>query len=186
MNKNIYYLVRWMYNDKDFFLLWYDGGANPDGYVLRNQKEPTLLITRTKNEITEYAQKYGFRLSPQGESVLDFNELSKALKRLRPNRHLSQKMSEVFLNFWNTLDDISSSTKIQLISQDLFHKEDLDRLYEKLFYGNNLPPVTPEGSEYFPILVDKEQGIIRNFFRHAIKTISTMIDIGLEKNGEFI
>ena len=176
MNECLCYLVRWVHEEKNLFLLWRDGGKQPDHYVLRDQDEHLLLITRTKKEIIEYAKKHNLQSSQQAEYVLDFNELNKVLKRLRPNKSLSQKMSEVLLHFWNMLDDVSNSVKTQIIPVDCFDKKELDKLYEKLFYGNNLPPVTPEGSKYFPILVSKELNILRKLFRHAIAILSKMMD----------
>jgi hypothetical protein len=176
MNARRCYLVRWIYEGKNLFLLWRYGEKGPDYYVLRDQDEPVLLMTSTRKEIIDHAKKRDLQTSQDAEHVLDFTDLDKVLRRMRPGKYFSQKMSEVLLNFWNMLDDVSNSVKIQLIPVDCFDKKDLDKLYEKLFFGNNLPSVTPEGSKYFPIMIAKELKILRKLFRQAIATLPKIMD----------
>jgi len=57
---------------------------------------------------------------------------------------------DVLLNAWNAFSDISSSFQgndAPFAKADFAHKS----IYDKLFWGNNLPSVTPVGERYDPI-----------------------------------
>ena len=45
---------------------------------------------------------------------------------------------------------------------------DIDSAYEKLFYGNNLPAVTPDGASFHPLLSDGERAALRALLRNAV------------------
>jgi hypothetical protein len=80
----------------------------------------------------------------------------------------------LLLEAWNTFDDVSHTVNKSIMPIGLFSKKEVDKLYEKIFYGNNLEPVTPE-EKYFPVLVAKEQKIIRTLFNEAAKELSLII-----------
>jgi hypothetical protein len=163
-------------DSRRFFLLWVSAGKERDYYVLCKHDPPQLLLARSEEEITEYADRHGLQLSNQPMDIFDFNVLNGVLAGLRPGKPLSENAARELLNIWNTLDDVSYSLNNDIMSVDLFLKEDVDKLYEKIFYGNNLPSVTPEGKKYSPLFEAKERSILRSLFRHAIKEITGIVD----------
>lgn len=77
-----------------------------------------------------------------------------------------------FLNVWNLLDDVSHSVKGNFDSD----RKATTKIYDKLFWGNNLLSVTPEGKSYKPIWSKKEIETIRDvllnglaMFRNSLK-----------------
>lgn len=180
MSAPLYYIVCWLLNNQKLFLLWVDGGKRPDYYVL-HEKSMKLLIFQTNEEMASYTEKHKMELVDQPADVIDFNKSNIALTALRPNMPLSLAKAELLLNVWNALDDVSRSTNVQLIPVNLCTQENMDKLYEKLFYGNNLPSVTPEGKKYFPLFDAEERSILRKLFRGAITNLVTLVNIDSKK-----
>jgi hypothetical protein len=67
------------------------------------------------------------------------------------------------LDGWNTLIDVAESVPF---GTEVFlqHKRKHFAIYEKLFYGCNLPKITPEGQEYFPVWCQPEVAAMRHLF----------------------
>jgi hypothetical protein len=72
----------------------------------------------------------------------------------------------VLLNAWNAFSDAANSAQ----RESAFSKLNLSNkhLYNKIFWGNNLPAVTPEGEHYDPIWVDEELNALRSIFATGI------------------
>jgi hypothetical protein len=163
-------------DDRRFFLLWCDGGNERDYYVLCKHESPQLLLARSKEEVIEYADRHGLQVSDQPTHIVDFNVLNGVLAGLRPGKPFSENAARELLDIWNTLDDVSHSLNKCIMPVDLFSKEDVDNLYEKIFYGNNLPSVTPEGKKYSPLFDAKERSILRSLLGHAIKEVTGIVE----------
>ena len=173
MSREKHYLVCWLLNNHKLYLLWCDGGSKPDYYVLSNDEQKgQLLITLTKQEIKNCAEKKSLWLSQQPPYIFDFDALKTCLGRIRSDRPISQQFSELFLEAWNILDDVSYSTNIQLIPIDLISHVDINRVYEKLFFGNNLSAVMPSHKKYHPILDVEERKALKMMFNYAINKIN--------------
>jgi hypothetical protein len=73
-------------------------------------------------------------------------------------RHASSTAIDchAFLDAWNLFTDLSQSVHGNFDHQ---HKR-TQRVYEKLFWGNNLPSVTPPGKHYTPHWSDQEVVLI--------------------------
>lgn len=176
MSRKKHYLVCWLLNNHKLYLLWCDGGSKPDYYVLSNdEKKGQLLIALTKQEIKNCAEKKSLWLSQQPPYIFDFDALKTYLGRIRSDRPISQKFAELLLESWNILDDVSYSTDTQLIPIDLISHVDINRVYEKLFCGNNLPSMTPSYKKYHPILDVEEKGILKKMFNYAMNRINEIV-----------
>jgi hypothetical protein len=175
MKTNLCYIDCWRLDNKQIYLLWCDGEPNPDYYVVNDCFEPRLLTTSTKEALVECANKRDLQISDQPVNVLDFDAVEKRLAAIRLDRSLPMKSSVLFLNIWNTLDDVSHSISQDLMASDLYSSEELNYLYEKLFFGNNLESITPEGKKYYPILVAREREILRNLFGAAIEKLRVLV-----------
>ena len=62
----------------------------------------------------------------------------------------SAKTRKVLLEGWNFLEDLARSLDIDE-SIAIFKSQILSKMYNKLFFGNNLPSVTPDGKSYTPM-----------------------------------
>ena len=76
------------------------------------------------------------------------------------------------LTVWNILDDVSMSVNGNFDSK----KKRTNKIYDKIFFGNNLPAITPKGESYKPIWSKAERDVIRevlsfgfDIFRKAVR-----------------
>ncbi|MDE6797246.1 MAG: hypothetical protein K2J36_04460 [Ruminococcus sp.] len=88
--------------------------------------------------------------------------------------HQKEMDCEFLIDFWNMFSDIANSVGKEL---EPIKTRRINRCYNKLFWGLNLPTVTPEGCEYEPVFTKRERKLIREIMRRGL-------DI-FEKNSEW-
>ena len=159
----IYYAVRYHLDNQDRYLLWHsndaDGIKEADGVALT--QEGNIPVFRTQQSLLDYAQSK--RLLLVQESPPDFINLDVVktwLKRKRP----AQLDCIAFLSAWNLFADISMSIGGSFDP----NKDNTRKIYSKLFWGNNLPAVTPVGRHYEPLWSGLESRIIRQVLSEGL------------------
>jgi hypothetical protein len=158
-----------------FFLLWCDGESERDYYLLSNKNPPQLFFTRTERRLEDYANSQDLYLASERLVTYDFNATLRLLDKLNPDKPQSKNSCILLLETWNALDDVSNSIKKSMIPMGYFRKNDIEILYKKIFFGNNLPSLTPEGKSYSPVLTAKECKIAKKIFRTAILRLATLV-----------
>ena len=164
-SKEFNYIVLLKTGSQHYYLLWRDGGETPDGFVLLSEM-PCFLSGRTLEDLLDKAEKFGLQVVEQEPVTTDMNKIFKALAALRPQRPSSQRTCQLLLDGWNTLEDMARSIGINQNVTNLSTNKILRIAYDKLFYGNNLPSVTPENKSYRPLFSSDERKVIRAYFRH--------------------
>ena len=151
----VFYPVRYRLDNTERFLLWHsasdDGDDEADGVVTQANKVP---VFRSLQSLLAYAQSTG--LSPVDEgnpAFFDLDAVKRWLRRKRPAR----LDCVVFLNAWNLLADLSASVKGDFDPD----KDETGRVYLKLFWGSNIPAITPPGKHYDPVWPGRESRMIR-------------------------
>lgn len=129
--KRTYYLCRLQLGGH-WFVIWFTN--DHDG--LLHDSNGRLLAFSTADAALTHAAKLGVMVEPDPPIEYDFDSLA---------RWCEQPSAETidcseFLNAWNMLGDAGT-----LPTRNLGK-----RVYEKLFWGNNLPAVTPPGETYTP------------------------------------
>lgn len=164
------YPVCLVIDGQGYFLLWKDGGDKPDEYV--TVKESTsFLVETTAALLLNKAKALGFSIYEQEPEVIDFDKMFKSLSALRSDRHISQYSCQILLMGWNTLEDLARSIHISI---DLFDSNVggiLTNAYDKLFYGNNIPSVTPKDKHYVPVFGNDERKYVRLYLRSLWREI---------------
>lgn len=146
------------------FLLWKEGASEgePDTFIcLPNSK--CLLITNTLAELHHEAIKLGLQVADQEPTLIDIDAMLKALAGLRNNRSCSELTSSRLLEGWNGLDDLAQTLGMDTHIHDAEETRVLNYAYEKIFFGNNLPSVTPSNKTYFPIFSEVERRLLRRY-----------------------
>jgi hypothetical protein len=77
---------------------------------------------------------------------------------------------DLILNFWNTIGDVAKSLGIEFYGNE--RNSILNTIYDKLFFGNNLPVVTPEGKSYHPLWEFGEIQEIRKVIQDGIRIVN--------------
>ncbi len=173
----IYYAVRYHLDNLDRYLIWYTKGETPeapddepvvDGVTLvSNGKMP---VFRDLASLVAYAEANG--LSPLEVEDPAFYNLDTVIKWMRRKRP-AKLDCEVFLDAWNLLADIS-------VTVDGDFDPDWDRTQKinaKLFWGNNLPAMTPIGRYYVPIWPGRENRIIREVMGDGLQMFRSLISL---------
>lgn len=128
----VYYCI-WYTNDRDG-LLASDGQitsfpSSADRTVYAKARLPNLRVSRAKTELFS--------------SIKQFRK--KARTRRRAEGYFLCDCAYV-LEMWNLYADAAASVNAEFYG----NRRALCGIYDKLFWGNNIPAVTPEGAEYMP------------------------------------
>lgn len=156
------YYPYWYHLDKaDFYLLWCtdisDDGTDPDGVVL--DETGFILTFRHVDDLRAEAARRGFRVEPgMNQEPLDLD----ALERWLASARKTTVDCETFLNAWNLFSDLATTVQGRTAHTDGQRE---GRIYDKLFWGNNLPALTPPGKHYEPIWSKSEVGKMRNVLK---------------------
>jgi len=136
-----YYLYQIRLDGTDRYLIWYTD--DQDGFLLC--AEARACCFDSAESARAFTAREQVNVGPD-PAVLDLDEVQKWLEAAT----IDDVDCVLLLNAWNTFTDMAASTG------RTFEPPDLDRIYEKLFWGNNLPPVTPPGEHFTPAWTDDE------------------------------
>jgi hypothetical protein len=154
------YPYAYTYKGKKTILIWQTNGR--DTFKLVSPKRllqaPTLMNLKRQLR-TEAAQVHW---SERAE--IDFDKFWTALENLRSNRASSRRTCSVLLKGWNFIEDMGRTFNLKKEMKRLRSKL-LDKAYEKIFYGCNLPSVTPNGKSYSPLWSTAEIKALRTEHR---------------------
>jgi hypothetical protein len=160
-----YYAYWYRLDDKDSFLIWFSN--ENDGFVVdENGLIPSFV---NLSGLQKYANEKQMDVDVENSELLNLDVVQSWLN------NSEQKIADYnpFLNAWNLFEDISVSTNGNFDANKKLTKE----IYNKIFWGCNIPAVTPEGKSYEPIWTKKELKIICEtldfgfqIFKEKIKT----------------
>lgn len=144
MNRN--YFILWYRLDRvDSYLIWYTNDF--DGVVVDNSEQ--VIMFKYIPLLRKYADKCGLHIEEEEPGLHNLD----AVKDWIENPSKTDINCDILLSAWNLFIDIASSVQDVTFDRD---REKTDLIYEKLFWGNNLPAVTPPGKHYKPNWTDDE------------------------------
>ena len=73
----------------------------------------------------------------------------------------------VVLGLWNIFLDLHNTVGKSFVGD----REEFDKIYEKLFYGNNLPTINPTGEKYIPSFSEDEIALIKKLLKGGINML---------------
>jgi hypothetical protein len=155
---------------RSHYLLWREGEGAPDEYVIRPGSSQ-FLMANSLAELLAHAKHFGFRVADSEPVLIDLDEMFRVLAALRENRASSKQTCQALLEGWNALEDMSRAVDISVTGDALYQKEALRSAYDKLFYGNNLPAITPPNRSYAPLFTSEERKSMRMYLRATWKRI---------------
>ena len=135
-----HYKLWYRYNAVDRYLLWYsdeqDGIVDSDGCI------PSF---RTESALLAYADSLSVTVEAEAPGLHDLDLVQTWLADPQPHR----VDPHGFLNAWNLFGDVARTLPaVEARFTELNSR--LGPLYDKLFWANNLPAVTPEGELFVP------------------------------------
>jgi hypothetical protein len=139
----------------DVFVIWYEDERNgivrvPDG---------RLLVAASRASLAVEASEVGVAPEPEDQTNYDFDQVRAWCRR--PTAEGVE--CSAFLDVWNFFDDLAglhtaSDTESARLSRAAVG------CYDKLFWGNNLPSVTPPGEQFVPSWSPEELAAIGRMF----------------------
>ena len=133
-----YYILWYRLDGKDSFLIWYSG--EEDGvFVDAGGFAPSFTDT---DSLLSYAQERHVSVDTEKPILLDLDVLGRWLKE----KDVGLIAPNGFNGAWNLFADVSRSINGSFDANRRLTRE----VYNKLFWGSNLPGVTPEGEQYQP------------------------------------
>jgi hypothetical protein len=140
-----HYQVRYRLDGAESYLIWFSDES--DGVVV--ELDGSVPTFRTQPDLWTYAERRGLALEAEEPSEFDLDAVERWLSR--PDRGAIECAH--FLDAWNLFGDIASSKGCAAFETA---SRSAGVVYDKLFWGNNLPAVTPPGEHYVPAWSDAE------------------------------
>jgi hypothetical protein len=116
---------------------------------------------RSLADLQLYAQRFGLSIEHEELILHDLDAVAHWLKTPRKD---TVDCCE-FLAAWNLFEDIASSVEGKRPPPAPKHK----RISNKLFWGNNLPSLTPPGKHYVPIWTKSEVGKLQHILSNGLR-----------------
>jgi hypothetical protein len=164
MEERRHYLCRVRLNGTVTFVFWYSGDR--DGFV--RDDAGRLQVVRTPEAATADARARGMLLESEESPDYDFDRIRAWCAA--PDR--AGIDCSAFLNAWNFLDDLAG---LHTGADTLYTR--LSRAaaecYDKLFWGNNLPMVTPPGERFDPVWRVRELNEIRRVLKAGLRLLES-------------
>lgn len=133
----------------DSYLIWF--GDEDDGVITdANGKVPCFLRTE---DLLRYASSLNLPIKTEEPILHDFDFIVSWLEA----KNTEAVDCNILLAAWNLFDDVSRSVGGNFDAD----RKLTAKIYEKLFWGNNIPAVTPVGKSYEPIWTKRELKIMR-------------------------
>jgi hypothetical protein len=140
----IYYRLWYRLDHTDGYLIWF--ANDTDGVVTQSDK--TVPSFRTQEALHDYATSHQIDLDMMEPLIHDLDVVAQWLRR-----PLSAKIdTDALLTVWNLFGDLAASVNGDFDGD----RKRTQHIYDKLFWGNNLPAVTPPGKQYTPVWSDDE------------------------------
>ncbi|WOX05058.1 hypothetical protein [Microbulbifer pacificus] len=156
-----YHKLWYRLDGSDYYLIWYT--TEIDGIFV--DSEGRVPVFRREGSLENYAMERGLEITP-GEPILHDLEKINCWLEAEFGENLEY---ECILNAWNMFDDVFKS-----IGKTFSSKSELENsIYDKLFYGSNLPVITPKGQRYDPVWTFAEISFIRTAMELGIEQLRT-------------
>ncbi len=154
-----HFALRYQLNSLFRFLIWYSNDL--DGVVLDEQRGVPSFATH--EDLVAYAESND--LPPIVEETPILHNLDLVERWLRRKRPTRPECGEL-LSAWNLFGDVSASIGGAFDGD----RERTQTIYQKLFWGTNIPAITPPGKHYEPLWSGREYRIIRETLREGLAT----------------
>lgn len=161
-----YYPLHFFLGGAHRVLVWYNNDA--DGVLIDDRDK--IPVFRDFPCCLAATAPLDIELKLEESEPYDFDQLKVWLEK--PDDQLD---CADFLNIWNLFDDIMRSYAIAQDYRDEY--EEADDVYDKLFWGCNLPSVTPEGEHYAPEWSEVELYVMACVLREGLRLFESKIAV---------
>lgn len=166
------YLCRLRFNATVIFVVWYS--AERDGFI--RDAAGRLLAASDPETLTAAIKARGLRLEEDEPADYDFDRI----RTWCANPDKTRIDCRDFLDTWNFFDDLAGRPGDE---ETLYVRlsRAADKSYKKLFWGSNLPAVTPPGERFTPNWGADELHEIRLIFEAGLDLLNSSLPGSVEK-----
>lgn len=157
MNRE-YYIYWYRLDKKMAYLIWFTTD-DKDGFEI--DKNGIIPSFKSVGTVLDYAQKKQINVDADNPKFFDLDFIESWLEA---NSDTILDYNP-FLDAWNLFDDISISTDGNFDKDRTY----TNNIYERIFFGCNLSPMTPSGKSFAPNWTKKELEIIRETLKFGFK-----------------
>lgn len=164
MNGNIIELSYSCFGKSSHFLIWYEDEINENRVYTSGGK---VICFPSEEQARQKAREFDI-------NIMDtcFYDVERLIYWF--SMHQKEIDCSFLIDFWNLFSDIAYSIGKEL---EPVRTRRIDRCYNKLFWGLNLPVVTPEDCEYEPIFTKRERKLIREIMRMGLDIFEKNHDV---------
>lgn len=156
------YPYAYIFKGKKTILIWQTNGRD----TFMTESDNRLLQSSTVNNLKKILKSKATKVHWSDYVEIDFDKFWTALRNLRSKKASSSKTCKDILAGWNFIEDMGRTFNLKKEMMQLRSRL-LDKAYDKLFWGCNLPSVTPEGKSYSPLWSTAEINSLRVELRTA-------------------
>ncbi len=160
-----YYVLWYLLDTTDFYLIWFSN--DHDGVVVL--ADGSVPYFASEASVHAYALMHQLLIEKETPILHDLDAVARWLNR-RLEHDLDCKRC---LAAWNLFTDVSNSIGSDFDSD----REKTSSIYDKLFFGNNLPAFTPVGEHYTPEWDNDEVLIIRQTLAHGLAMFRSVVQL---------
>jgi len=157
------YPTKFQYKGKLQIFLWKEGEDYEDRFLLDGDGD--LIKGETIEELRELADQ---ACNPGGvdwshDFMMDMDAFTEALLELVPEQEIPTDTCELLLNGWNIINDLLHTMNMPRTYEEQ-NNEDINHIYERIFWGNNLEALTPTGESWHPAFSEPEILSVQQLF----------------------
>jgi hypothetical protein len=165
MDERKYYLCELLLDRRRLYVVWYSDAV--DGLV--RLKDGAIASFADERQVRGFCRENGLSLVLEPPAVCDFDKVaawcgSPAAGSIEP---------AAFLNAWNMLEDARGS-RLDVHLHDVSSQR-AGKIYDKLFFANNLPAVTPRGASYEAMWSEDEVELLSGIYRFGLAELRASI-----------
>jgi hypothetical protein len=165
MDERKYYLCELLLDRRRLYVVWYSDEV--DGLV--RLKDGKIASFADEHQVRAFCREDGISLMLEPPAVYDLDKVavwcgSPAAGSIEPT---------AFLNAWNMLEDAHGS-RLDAHLDDISSQR-AGKIYDKLFFANNLPAVKPRGASYEPIWLEDEIELLSRIYRFGLAELRASI-----------
>jgi hypothetical protein len=161
-----HYLCEFRFEARRLYVIWRTN--DKDGLV--RSKDGKIAAFADERRAADYCRTNDISLMPESPAVYDFDMIAAWCEHPR-----AESIDCVaFLNAWNMLEDVHGFGS-EALSLHKITSRRADEIYNKLFFGNNPPAVTPDGARYEPIWSEDEIDALSRMYRFGLAELRASI-----------
>jgi hypothetical protein len=163
-----YFVLSYRLSLEERYLIWTSDDEDSKKDCFATDEDGMVPSFANIASLERYATQRNLILSPASPHLHDFDVIVSWL-----STHRNLPKCEELLNAWNAFSDVSNSVK----RETSFAKLNFTNkpIYDKLFWGNNLPAVTPKSEQFDPIWNKQELESLINIFTSGIELFLSSI-----------